>query len=137
MALISSKGIYGLTAMVELYKHNPLKPMQVKEISENTAISQRYLEQLLNKLRKANLVQSIRGAKGGYLLAADPHEILVKDILIALEDGIKIVESKNQVPPLNVFFQETKQKIEKIFEINLAELEEFQNRSSEYLHYHI
>lgn len=134
MPLISSKGAYGLVAMVELYKHGPVKPMQVKEISENTGISQRYLEQLLNKLRKANLVQSIRGAKGGYRLDADPRKISVKDILIALEDEIKIVESKNRLSGLNVFFQETKQKVENIFNMSLPELEEIQNR---YLHYQI
>ncbi len=69
MPLISTKGgVYGLTAMHELSKHEPDSPMQIKEICSNAKIPQNYLEQLLSKLRKAELVRSVRGAKGGYIL---------------------------------------------------------------------
>ena len=106
MPLISTKGVYGLTAMYELSKHQEDTPMQIKEISANANIPQNYLEQLLSKLRRAGLVTSIRGARGGYTLAKTPEEIKVVDILIALEDDIKIVDTKAENPILNIFYDE-------------------------------
>ena len=80
MPLISTKGVYGLTAMYELSKHQEDTPMQIKDISSNANIPQNYLEQLLSKLRRAELVKSIRGARGGYILARSPSEIKIVDI---------------------------------------------------------
>jgi Rrf2 family protein len=94
MPLISTKGVYGLTAMYELSKYQEDTPMQIKEISANANIPQNYLEQLLSKLRRANLVKSVRGARGGYTLARSAEEIKIVDILIALEDDIKIIDEK-------------------------------------------
>lgn len=137
MPLISTKGVYGLTAMYELSKHDRETPMQIKEISSNASIPQNYLEQLLSKLRRAELVKSIRGAKGGYILAASPDEIKVVDILVALEDDLKIVDVKAENPILNIFFDDSKQSMKKIFDINLSQLDEYQDRYNEYLHYSI
>jgi len=137
MPLISTKGVYGLTAMYELSKHQKETPMQIKEISSNASIPQNYLEQLLSKLRRAELVKSIRGAKGGYILAAHPEEIKVLDILVALEDDLKIVDVKAENPILNIFFDETKQSMKGIFDITLAQLDEYQDKYNEFLHYSI
>ncbi len=92
MPLISTKGVYGLTAMYELSKYQEDSPMQIKEISANANIPQNYLEQLLSKLRRAELVKSIRGARGGYILAKSAKKIKIVDILLALEDDIKMIE---------------------------------------------
>ncbi|MCP4970220.1 MAG: Rrf2 family transcriptional regulator [Arcobacter sp.] len=137
MPLISTKGVYGLTAMYELSKHQKESPMQIKEISSNANIPQNYLEQLLSKLRRAELVKSIRGAKGGYVLAREPKDILVKDILIALEDDLKIIDNNAEHPVLNIFFDEAKKNMKKIFDINLSKLDEFQEKYNEFLHYNI
>ncbi len=137
MPLISTKGVYGLTAMYELSKHQEDTPMQIKEISANANIPQNYLEQLLSKLRRAGLVTSIRGARGGYTLAKTPEEIKVVDILIALEDDIKIVDAKAENPILNIFFDESKNSMKKIFDIQLSKLDEYQDRYNEFLHYNI
>ncbi len=137
MPLISTKGVYGLTAMYELSKHQKESPMQIKEISSNANIPQNYLEQLLSKLRRAELVKSIRGAKGGYVLAREPKDILVKDILIALEDDLKIIDNNAENPVLNIFFDEAKKNMKKIFDINLSKLDEFQEKYNEFLHYNI
>lgn len=107
MPLISSKGMYGLSAMHELSKGKKDNPMQIREISANADIPQNYLEQLLSKLRKAALVNSVRGSKGGYFLSRDPKDIKVFDILIALEDDLKICDSKTANPILDLFFGET------------------------------
>jgi len=137
MPLISTKGVYGLAAMYELSKHKDDTPMQIKDISSKTSIPQNYLEQLLSKLRKANLLKSIRGARGGYLLAKSPDEIKVLDILIALEDDIKIVDSKAKDPMLNLLFEESKNSIKDIFGIKLSKLDEYQSKYNNFLHYNI
>ena len=137
MPLISTKGVYGLTAMYELSKHDRETPMQIKEISSNANIPQNYLEQLLSKLRRAQLVKSIRGAKGGYILACEPEEIKVVDILIALEGDIKVVDVKAENPILNIFFDESKEQMKKIFDLNLSNLDDYQDKYNEFLHYSI
>lgn len=137
MPLISTKGVYGLTAMYELSKHKEDTPMQIKDISANANIPQNYLEQLLSKLRRAELVNSIRGARGGYVLARSPKEIKIVDILIALEDDIKIIDSKSENPILNIFFDESKNSMKKIFDIKLSKLDEYQEKYNEVLHYSI
>ena len=137
MPLISTKGVYGLSAMYELSKHKADTPMQIKDISANANIPQNYLEQLLSKLRKANLVNSIRGARGGYILAKKPDEKKIVDILIALEDDIKIIDSKSENPILNIFFDESKNSMKKIFDIKLSKLDEYQEKYNEVLHYSI
>ncbi|RXK06656.1 RrF2 family transcriptional regulator [Halarcobacter bivalviorum] len=137
MPLISTKGVYGLTAMYELSKHEDESPMQIKEISSNANIPQNYLEQLLGKLRRAELVKSIRGAKGGYVLAKKPEDISVKDILVALEGDLKIIDSKADNPILNIFFDDAKKSTKELFDISLAKLDEYQDRYNEFLHYSI
>lgn len=137
MPLISTKGVYGLTAMYELSKHEEETPLQIKEISSSANIPQNYLEQLLSKLRRAELVRSIRGARGGYVLAKDPEDILVKDILIALEGDLKVIDSTTENPILNIFFDEAKNETKKIFDISLAKLDEYQDKYNEFLHYSI
>ncbi len=137
MPLISSKGIYGLSAMYELSQYTQGEPIQIREISAKANIPQNYLEQLLNKLRKAKLVTSIRGSRGGYMLSCDASEILVKDILIALEDDIKLGDTKSSSPIVNIFLDESKQKIKEIFNLTLKDLEEYENKYHEYLHYSI
>jgi Rrf2 family protein len=123
--------------MYELSKHEKDTPMQIKEISSNASIPQNYLEQLLSKLRRAELVKSIRGAKGGYILAHNPEDIKIVDILVALEGDLKIVDVKAENPILNIFFDDSKQSMKKIFDITLAQLDEYQDKYNEFLHYSI
>lgn len=137
MPLISTKGVYGLAAMYELSRHNDETPMQIKDISANAGIPQNYLEQLLSKLRRAELVTSIRGARGGYLLAKSADDIKIVDILIALEDDIKIIDSKAGNPILDLLFDESKEKVKKIFDLSLSKLHLYQDRYNEFLHYNI
>ena len=137
MPLISTKGVYGLTAMYELSKHQEDTPMQIKEISANANIPQNYLEQLLSKLRRAELVNSTRGARGGYILAKSAKEIKIVDILIALEDDIKIIDAKAENPILNIFFDESKNSMKKIFDVTLDKLDEYQEKYNDFLHYNI
>ncbi len=137
MSLISSKGMYGLSAMYELSLAQSDKPTQIKEISKKAKIPQNYLEQLLLVLRKAGLVKSIRGAYGGYFLAKEPEDIIIKDIFIALEGSIDVTQQQNDNPVLELFYEESNKKLEAIFDIPLSELKEYQERLTNQLNYSI
>ena len=89
---VSTRGRYGLRAMVELTRNQGAGAIPLREIAEKQDISEQYLEQLFSNLRKAELVKSVRGAKGGYLLNDSPENISVRDIIVALEGPIAPVE---------------------------------------------
>ena len=137
MSLLSTKGVYGLSAMFELSFIKSSKPTQIKDISAKAGIPQNYLEQLLVVLRRANLVKSVRGAHGGYLLAKSANDIFVKDILIALEGNLTIIEQETNDNALNMFYKESNEKLKSIFDISLLELQEYQEKVSEQLNYSI
>ena len=86
---LSTKGKYGLYAMFYLATHEGEGPCPLKAVS-NSGVPLDYLEQLLGTLRRAGLVNSVRGANGGYLLAKAPEDITVGDILDATEGPVSI-----------------------------------------------
>ncbi len=88
---LSTKGRYGLKAMFELALHYGEGPIPLKMIAENQGISEHYLEQLIAILKKNGLVNSVRGAQGGYLLSEQPSKIVVGDIIRSLEGDIALV----------------------------------------------
>ena len=81
---LSTKGRYGLRAMVDIAVYSQDSPVPISAIAERQNISVRYLEQLLPKLKKAGIIKSIRGAQGGYMLDKDPKDIAAGDILRTL-----------------------------------------------------
>lgn len=85
---LSTKGRYGLRVMFDLALNGGDAPVSLAEISARQEISLSYLEQLMILLRKAGLVNSVRGASGGYALSRSPEEITVGEILIALEGSL-------------------------------------------------
>lgn len=89
---LSTKGRYGVKAMVELAINYGESPISIKTISTRQNISEYYLEQLFAPLRKAKLITSIRGAQGGYVLSKEPKEITVADIIYVLEGPIEIAD---------------------------------------------
>ena len=89
---MSTKGRYGLRAMVDLAMTSENGPVSIQSIAERQELSEKYLEQLLALLKKAGLVKSIRGHQGGYLINGDPKAISVGDILRALEGDLTPVE---------------------------------------------
>ncbi len=88
---LSTKGRYGLRAMIDLADFSEEMPQSIANIAARQSISDSYLEQLMAKLKKAGLITSIRGAQGGYVLAKDSSEISVGDILRALEGDLSPV----------------------------------------------
>ncbi|MEE1085898.1 MAG: Rrf2 family transcriptional regulator [Schaedlerella sp.] len=89
---LSTKGRYGLRAMVDLAAYSENEPVSITSISDRQGISERYLEQLMAMLKKGGLIKSIRGAGGGYVLAKASADISVGDILRALEGSLEPVE---------------------------------------------
>ena len=89
---LSTKGRYGVKAMVELAINYGGAPLSIKTISKRQNISEYYLEQLFSPLRKAKLITSIRGAQGGYVLSREPKDITVAVIMYVLEGPIEIAE---------------------------------------------
>ena len=89
---LSTKGRYGLRALIDLAQYSEQEAVSISSISQRQNISESYLEQLVAKLRKAGLVTSIRGAQGGYRLARPASTISVGDILRALEGNLEAVE---------------------------------------------
>ena len=137
MSLLSTKGMYGLNAMYQLFLSKSNKPLQIKEISTRADIPQNYLEQLLILLRQAGLVNSVRGAYGGYLLAKKAEDILIKDILIALEGHLCITELEINNPILKAFYEESESKLQAIFDVPLSEFEVYAQRLNSQLNYSI
>ena len=76
---------YGLIVSVNLARRAGTGPVAARELAEQERLPHDYVEQILLRLRRATLVESVRGAKGGYLLARDAHEISVKDVMEASE----------------------------------------------------
>lgn len=87
---LSTKGRYGVKAMVDLAIHYGETPVSIKNIAERQRISEFYLEQLFAPLRKSKLIRSVRGAQGGYVLNKPPKDITVSDIIEILEGPIEI-----------------------------------------------
>ncbi|MHC5938810.1 RrF2 family transcriptional regulator [Nostoc sp.] len=100
--VISNKSEYALLALLELATCYPKgEALQIREIAVLQDIPNRYLEQLLATLRRGGLIKSIRGAKGGYVLARDPQKITVLDAFSCME-GSDIVVSTSEPTPNTV-----------------------------------
>ena len=88
---LSTKGRYGLRAMIDLAQYSEQDAVSISSIAQRQNISESYLEQLVAKLKKAGLVMSTRGAQGGYRLARPADEVSVGDVLRALEGNLEAV----------------------------------------------
>ena len=89
---LSTKGRYGLRAMIDLAINADGQAISIKSISERQSISENYLERIIALLKKAGYVQSTRGAQGGYTLCQETRDISVGDILRALEGDLNPVD---------------------------------------------
>ncbi len=87
---ISTRGRYGLRALLEIAVQPDEEPITIRDISKKQQMSVTYLEQILHKLKKAGIVKSIRGAKGGYVLSRKGDKITVIQIINALDGPISI-----------------------------------------------
>jgi Rrf2 family protein len=89
---LSTRTRYGIRAAIELAGHYGLGPVQIKVIGQKQSISVKYLEQLMAILKSGGFVHSIRGSKGGYVLAREPEQIRLDELVLALEGAITTAE---------------------------------------------
>lgn len=89
---LSTKSRYGLRAMFDIAFNCGNAPTQIQDISRRQHISQRYLEQIFQSLKKGGILRSKRGPQGGYILAREPHEITLQEIIQATEGDLLLVE---------------------------------------------
>ena len=86
---LSTKGRYAVMAMVDLATHSRGKPIALADIADRQEISLSYLEQLFGRLRRGQIVKSVRGPGGGYLLSRRASDIRVADVIMAVDEPIK------------------------------------------------
>ena len=94
---LSTKGRYAVTAMADIALHADGQPVALAEIAERQRISLAYLEQLFGKLRRAGLVESMRGPGGGYTLARPATAIPVAQIMAAVEENLQATQCSGEV----------------------------------------
>ena len=89
---LSTRGRYGTRLIVELAKHYGRGPLSVSQISKNQSIPVKYLEQLIIPLKRARLIKSVRGPRGGHMLTEPPDRISVWDVVRLLEVKFSFVD---------------------------------------------
>lgn len=89
---LSTRSRYGARILVDLARHNDQGPVQIGEISKRQDISVKYLEQLIRPLKQASMVTSVRGPKGGHVLAKNPKNITLGQIVRLFEGQTELVE---------------------------------------------
>ena len=93
---LTTKGRYAVMALADLAKFNNGEPVSLRDISLRQGISLLYLEQIFSKLKNNNIVKSIRGVNGGYVLTKNPNEIKLANIFSAVHEELKTVQCKKE-----------------------------------------
>ena len=93
---LTTKGRYAVMAMADLALFKDNGPTSLTDISLRQNISLAYLEQIFIKLKNKNLVKSVRGAKGGYILETSPEEIRISNIISAVDEEVKMLNCKKE-----------------------------------------
>lgn len=94
---ISTKGRYGLRAMLYLAEHYDEKPITLSTIASEQLVSEGYLEQLMVPLKRNGLVKSVRGAQGGYILARSPEMVMAGEVFRAVEGSLSLAACVSEI----------------------------------------
>ena len=86
---LTTKSRYAVTAMLDIAYHNKGNPISLPEIADRQNISLSYLEQLFSRLKKSGLVESIKGPGGGYMLSKDADEIVISEVIQAVDEDLE------------------------------------------------
>ena len=93
---LTSRGRYAVMALVDLARFDNMNPVSLRDISLRQGMSLDYLEQIFSKLKKNDIVKSIRGTQGGYILNKNPHDIKLTNIFHAVDEKVKTVQCKKE-----------------------------------------
>ena len=94
---LTSKGRYAVMALADIAKFDAVSPVSLRDISLRQGISLLYLEQIFLKLKKKNIVNSVRGINGGYVLTKQPGDIKLADIFLAVDEKVKTVQCNKEL----------------------------------------
>ena len=93
---LTTKGRYAVMALADMAVFNKRNPIPLRDISLRQNISLVYLEQIFSKLKKNNIVKSVRGINGGYVLNYEPSQIKLSNIFLAVDEPVKTVNCKKE-----------------------------------------
>ena len=93
---LTSKGRYAVMALADIANFDSQNPVSLRDISLRQNISLVYLEQIFSKLKKNNIVKSVRGTNGGYILTRDPGQIKLSNIFLAVDEKVKTLQCKRE-----------------------------------------
>jgi len=128
---LSTRSRYGTRLLLDMAQHYNQGPVQLGDIAKRQNVSLKYLEQIIIPLKKAHYVESVRGPKGGHLLAKPPEQITVGEIVALLEEGTSLVSctehaercERSQNCPTRMIWQEAAQAMfDSLKAITLADL---------------
>ena len=93
---LTTRGRYAVMALADIAAFDKGNPVPLRDISLRQNISLVYLEQIFSKLKKSNIVKSIRGANGGYVLTEEPEKVKLLKVFLAVDESIKTVQCKKE-----------------------------------------
>ena len=93
---LNTRARYAVMALADMASFNRQNPVSLRDISLRQNISLVYLEQIFSKLKKSNIVKSIRGTNGGYILTKDPEKIKLSNIFLAVDEKVKTLQCKKE-----------------------------------------
>lgn len=142
---LTTKTRYALRALVELARQAEEKPLSLAVIARRQHVKPKYLEQILFRLRRAKLIEGIKGPGGGFLLARKPSEIKLKDVLQAVGESTAPVQcvlgkadkycSQNTLCPMKECWQDLKERLDSFFDshtlYDVCSNEEWKNKKKE------
>jgi len=131
MLSVSQKTRYGMTSIYELALQYHNEPVQIRAIADQYSVPQKYLEQVLLKLKRAGLVKSFRGTNGGYVLAKPPEKMMVLEVVEALEGPIDIAGAQGASEALGFFWKKAELELSHIFQQSIADLLSEKQRSEQ------
>jgi Rrf2 family cysteine metabolism transcriptional repressor len=108
--------------VIELAMNFNNGPMQIRDIAEAHKMPQHYLEQLLVILKKAGIVESYRGSRGGYALAKDPKQIKIVEVLSHLEGILEVVSEQKKSGILQFFWSRLEKEIGEVLDVSVEEI---------------
>ena len=134
---ISAKTVYAVAALYELGSIEAGKVLKIKEIAANASVPQNFLEQILLELRKQGILNSIKGAHGGYMLAKELKDITLKEVMEILESDAFSEVCKTEDAALQLFWSDIIDRISDVFDIPLSELHTYQLKANNALNFSI
>lgn len=121
MLNLTRRSRYGILAILELARARGLGYLQIKDIVERTGVPKSYLEQILNRFVKHQLVTSLRGKRGGYQLARGPNDITLLQVIEALEGEVR-VRRNEELTGVEEVLKRAEESLREALSVSLAEL---------------